>query len=439
VLQTLQTGVWFEPEDLWERVQDRDADFLFAERSKVESYRGSWYYSYSGSHYYGSTRELIRAFDEYESSFLASCVTGFLHHLGVVDVGLKKAAWQAFRLTEIGEAVLGARDIQPPDRPAKEDLGKLVIQPNFQLVAMGPVGLDCLARLDLVADRERADRGAFEYRLSRDSIYRAHKLGMEVNEVIHFLEEASGISLPQNIRRSLQEWGAQHERIIFRSGVSLLQAADAGLLAGLLDDSRASGYLDRKVSPAVALLKSGQERNLVAELVSQGVFPVVSGSEPESADDSVVVDEDGSIRPAQTVPSLYLSGRLSRMAEERAGGFWKLTPASVNKAGGSKDRVLRLLDELGRLGRGALPSELADRIKAWGGYYGHAATETVTLIEFRDPDALRELRKHPDLHPYLMVFRAGDRALAVVDRDCLAAVQETLSRLGVQVRDGLSR
>jgi hypothetical protein len=357
-LQKLETGIWLEPEDLLERLQDHDSDFLFAERSKVESYRGSWYYSHSGSNYYGSTRDLLRAFDEYEGRFLATWITGFLHQLGIVDVGRKGETWQAFRLTEIGRAVLDAEDTQPSDRLAEEGQGKLVIQPNFQIVAMGPVGLDCLARLDLIADRKRADRGAFEYHITRDSIYRAHKLGMEVDEVIHFLEEATGVTLPQNIRRSLQEWGAQHERIVFRSGVSLLQAADADFLTKLLDDSRVSRYLDRQVSSEVALLNSGHERSVVAELVSQGILPAVSNCEPDSADDSVVVDEDGTIRPVQAVPSLYLRGRLSRMAEERTGGLWKLTAASISQAGGSKKAVLHLLVELRRLSREALPSGL---------------------------------------------------------------------------------
>jgi hypothetical protein len=84
-----------------------------------------------------------------------------------------------------------------------------------------------------------------------------------------------------------------------------------------------------------------------------------------------------------------------------------------------------------------LPKKLVEQIRAWGGYYGNANAATVTLIEFRDRDALEGLRQHPELKAYLLPFPAGDRALASVPEEKLAEVKEILARLGVSVRDGL--
>jgi hypothetical protein len=436
-LQVLSSNAWFELEEILEDIQDRDPDFLFADHSQIENYRGYRYYGYSSNHYYGSTKELLKKLELSEDNFVKGCVTGFLYQIGLVDVGCVGGRWHAVRLTPAGKALLDTKDGQTEAQPIERDTGKLILQPNFQVMAIGPVNLDWLAHLDLFAERERADRGAFEYRISRDSIYRAQQLGMDVPEVLRFLEGLTGAELPQNVRRSLDEWGERHERIVFRTGVSLLQTANAPLLTRLMEAPQTGEYLARSLSPEVALLKNGALTSVVSRLVAQGLFPAVSGDRPESADGSVIIQQDGSIQPIHAVPCLYLRGRLARVAEITSGETWCITAESVRRSGGSKKKVRRLLDELEKLHQGKFPAALTKQIKAWGGYYGDAATETLTLIELRDQDTLDELKKHPDLEPYLTPFPAGDRALAVVPGDKLAEVQEVLARLGVRLREGL--
>lgn len=436
-LRAQPPGIWHELDDILEVIQDQDTDFLFADRLNLETYRGSWYYSHSGSYYYGSTKELIRKLDGFEKSFVQSAITGVLHQLGLVDLGYHLGQWQAFRLTQAGEQVLSAKKTRTPAGLPEEGTGRLVLQPNFQVMAIGPVPLEWLARLDSFADRERADRGAFEYRLSRDSVYRAQQLGLETTQILHFLEQTIGAALPQNVRRSLEEWGAQHERIVFRTGVSLLQAVDGDLLGRLVDDPQLGRHMVRTLSTQVTLLEADGEEALISKLVGQGLFPAITGAEPDSADDSVIIEEDGTIRPIHACPSLHLRGRLSRLAEEAPGGMWKLSPRSVRRAAGSKIKATHLLDELVKLHRGTLPRSLVDQIKAWGGYYGDAAVETLSLIEFSDPGALDELRENADLRQLLTPFPAGHGTLAIVPTDRLAEVKESLIRFGVQLQDGL--
>jgi hypothetical protein len=439
VLKTLPARIWLEPEELVEQMYVKDVDFLFAEHSRVEAHRGGWYYSYGGGHYYGQAPEILKVLERFEAEFVATCLTGFLHQVGAMELGFPKESdrLMAFRLTSLGQSILKSL----PDAETSgesNDTGRLVVQPSFQLIAVGPVSLALLATLDLFAERQRADQGAFEYRLSRESVYRAQQLGMSAGEVIRFLEQTAHAELPQNVRRSLEEWAAHHERIVFRTGVSLLQAADASLLDRLMQDPRTGSFVARAVSPEVAIIARRGQGKLVSALVEQGLFPAVSGAQPQSADKSVVVQEDGTIRAIHAVPSLHLRGRISRLAEETgAEGEWRLTPASIGRAGGSKTRVLGILEELGKLHRGTeLPEELVEQIKAWGGYYGDAAAQTLTLIEFRDQSALDELMQRSDL-TYLTLFPAGNRALAVVPRDKLAQVKEVLAGLGVRVREGL--
>lgn len=85
-------------------------------------------------------------------------------------------------MTPLGTAVFKDTPLNVP--PAT---GQMIIQPNFQILAMGPVPLSLLARLDLFAERQKVDRSAFEYHLSRESVYAAQQMGFTVAEVEQFL------------------------------------------------------------------------------------------------------------------------------------------------------------------------------------------------------------------------------------------------------------
>ncbi len=289
--------------------------------------------------------------------------------------------------------------------------------------------------MDIFAERQKVDRGAFEYHLSRESLYAAQQAGYAVAQVRQFLDEATLHDLPQNIHRSLAEWAAHHDRIVFRRSVTLLQAADETLLAHLLDDDETGKLLARPVGQTVALVKTKQQIRLLSALQSSGLFPVVSGASPEAADKSVVVAEDGRIQPLHAVPSLHLRGRLARFAVETDGG-WQLTGQSVRHAGGSKKNAQSIIDELGKLNRGPLPNALVEQIRAWSGYYGRATIATMTLFEFRDQETLVELRALPELKDLLQPFAAGNRALARVDEKQVTAVQAILTRLGLEFKSG---
>ncbi|MBP6802482.1 MAG: helicase-associated domain-containing protein [Chloroflexi bacterium] len=426
-LASVSANTWIEADDLLIFVQDLHKDFLFDLRSRITGNRN--YY------YYGDITKVTAEMDKLEKAFVSQVVADFLFQMGLVELGFsgpptEPTNWRVCRLTLLGTAVLGNKPL-----PANEPAGQIIIQPNFQILAMGPVSLHLLAELDIFAERQKVDRGAFEYHLSRESLYAAQQAGYAVAQVRQFLDEATLHDLPQNIHRSLAEWAAHHDRIVFRRSVTLLQAADETLLAHLLDDDETGKLLARPVGQTVALVKTKQQIRLLSALQSSGLFPVVSGASPEAADKSVVVAEDGRIQPLHAVPSLHLRGRLARFAVETDGG-WQLTGQSVRHAGGSKKNAQSIIDELGKLNRGPLPNALVEQIRAWSGYYGRATIATMTLFEFRDQETLVELRALPELKDLLQPFAAGNRALARVDEKQVTAVQAILTRLGLEFKSG---
>jgi hypothetical protein len=262
--------------------------------------------------------------------------------------------------------------------------------------------------------------------------------GTEVDVVIRFLETESAAPLPQNVLRSLEEWGAHHDRIVFRTGVTLLQAADAELLQRLLTVPAVEAKLARKVTPTIAFVMPDRATALTTALFAQGILPTSADADPSHTDNDVLVQPDGAITPVHAVPSIFLTGRLARIAELDTEGVWRLTPAAVQRHGQGREAVQALLNELGRLQRGSLPESVVADIKRWGGFYGKVGVATLTLLEFESKLHLADVCAHPALHEWLTVFPAGERALALAPSDRLAAIEAVLAELGVAIKRGIA-
>jgi len=231
----------------------------------------------------------------------------------------------------------------------------------------------------------------------RESIYQAQQAEFTADAVIAFLEAVSGAPLPRNVLRSLEEWGAHHARIVFRTGASLLQAIDARILERLLNNPAASGRLARSLTPTMALVNSGADNDLVQTLIASDLLPAIADPDPSHTDNDVTIHADGSITPVHAVPSIFLTRRLARLAEQDAHGRWRLTPASVQRCGRGRNAVLTLLAELERLHCGPLPTGLIDEVKQWGHYYGQATVATVILFEFESKMQLADVLAQPAL------------------------------------------
>lgn len=445
---------WISLDDLIDRIRMRDYGFLFPKRHHQPVYRGYYYYGVQGREryrtpYYEANNPFTITFEEVkdeadgwekvEANLIAHIVAGPLFWMGLVDLGYDAGAKPdavnpprplAYRLTKIGAWVLGLGEaVEIP-----EEGGRIVVQPNFQILAMEPISDQVLITLDHFAEPEGGDR-VMTYKLTRQSVYRGQKEGWDVPRIIAYLEQASGMPLPDNVRRSLEEWQALHERIVFRRGVTLVQAADAETLGQLLQDPELAPVLGRRVTETVTLT-NGKAQQVAETLRQRGWLPLVTPAGQREAPDSLRADVEGRLRFAHAAPSIHALGRVAPFTET-VDGTLRITPKAVQRALRTGHTVDDILKALRSVHVGELPRKLVIDIKAWGKYYGDAQMDTLTLIEFRDHDVLRELLTDPDLAPYLKPFKAGPRPLAVVDRQHLDHVQRLLAERGIEVRWGL--
>ena len=202
----------------------------------------------------------------------ARSVTGPLHWLGLVDTAALPGALgrpSAFRLTDMGRWVL---DLGPPPAIQAEG-GRVIVQPNLHIVALDPVADATLVELDQFAERLSAER-AVEYRLTRASVYAGQQAGWDVPRIKTYLRGHTRAELPGNVERTLDEWQAQHERIILRTGVSLAHGP-AGLFDALLADPSSQPLVAGRPAPEVVTL-AAPVAGFIDAVSRLGVLPLLN-------------------------------------------------------------------------------------------------------------------------------------------------------------------
>jgi hypothetical protein len=371
-------------------------------------------------------------FAEIEAGFVGGALSGPLHWLGLLDVSADEGRLLAFRINPDGARALGLEPALPDNAPHGTEDARVIVLPNFQILALGPVSEAILAQLEMLADRVKVDRSAFEYVLSRGAVYRAQKDGLSVPTIVAFLQQASDAALPQNVLRTLEEWGEQHERIVFHRGVTLCQAAGPDVMERLWGDASLLKYLERALTPTVALARRGRATALQEALLQQGWMPAFSPRDDACAG-RVVLTGAGELQPVHEGPDLLLEACLHDLSEERDGRRY-VTQGAVETATRAGLSVPEYLRRLVVLHHGPLPNEWRTRIKAWGHYYGPATLRKAVLLEVKDAATADELLADPLLAPLLARLPSEPHGKTLVVRtEDLDALRRLLGDHGVDV------
>lgn len=448
--QQQSTAVWVGLDDLSDTLHDRDDEFLVDRDTALQQAASYRYYYHPTDHaspyqynQLGWTWEAYTTSEEQgwngvERVFIRSVLTEGLFWLGLVDLGYARPItaeggkapdrlW-AVRLTDMGRWLL--LDGPAPDIP--EETGRVVLQPNFRVFAFDPISDSVLARLDSFAVRLNAER-AVEYEINRGSVYRAQLAGQDVGQIQAWLEQTTGASVPQNIARSLQEWQAAFERITIRARVGWVEVAHPELAAALQTNPRLSQVIVKQITPTGLIVRADRMDELENALLAAGELPTRNSRPEDARCGSILLADDGTIRSAQVVPSLYVQGFLQPFCEHTSTG-WRITAASVARAQSQGLDAAAILANLEQMAIGGVSTVLRARIKAWSRHYGKAAVQTLIMIQFRDQETLTELLEDPELQPYLIPFKPEARlGLATVAPEALESLSNLLIERGVEL------
>ena len=358
---------WLGIDALVETVRRENYEFLFKRTREDFGEINPYYYFHNPLGWGFPVGDEAEGWEKVEREYIANIVVQPLHWLGLVDIGLAGGKPVAFCLNPLGAYLFGLAS-QPPAEAAASQSGRLVVQPNFQIFALEPIAEQTLVSLDRFADRVKADK-AFEYKLSRESLYRAHQNGMSADDAIAFLEQASAAPLPQNVLRTLQEWAQSYERIIVRRNAALLHVLDPQVLDDLQQTPAASRHLLGRPLPRVALADSSAEsRERISQaLMALGELPAYSDTPGvENACGVLTLDESGRVSLLHALPDLYLLQSLEEHAERRDDAYY-LTRAAVRNDRQSGEAGEQIIARWQRWHHGPLPASLLEKLGDWLG------------------------------------------------------------------------
>lgn len=427
-------GVWQEPAGLLAHLKKNDYGFLL---ERKRGYGVSGMYAspyYSSNNPYGISFSVARdeasGWDVVEKAFVIHLLTGPLYWLGLVDIGYSGADQPgegnppaAYRLTEVGAWLLGLAE-QPQ---FVESGGRIVVQPNFNVLAMEPISDVVLVELDHFADSLGGDR-AVTYELSKESLYRGQQAGWTAERVIAFLEKHQGGALPSNVVRTLGEWETAHRRITFHRRKLVVQFADEDA------DAQASLVLapfkPHTLADRFYLIPNGDFEKTGAVLRDAGWMPTMQPEASTGLDNSLRADDDGSLMLLQSAPSVHALGKLGQFADVAAA---KVTPASVRAAMNNQLDVEQVLALLAEMHAGPVPQALEKSIRKWAGFFGHGALRQVVLLELSNIDVMANLIADPEIGAFVHPIEGSTRPLALVDAGHVDAVRAVLIERGIDV------
>jgi hypothetical protein len=192
--------------------------------------------------------------------------TRALHVFGILDVATKDGRPAAFRLSSLGERILGA-----PAEGIATGLRPLLVSPDFEVVVLpeGDVS-DVVHRLDAYAQRVRTG-DVVHFRLTKESVESAVADGRRVEDLLEFLEARSRSPLPQNVAYSLRDWASSVAFATLERGV-VLRVEAPEVLDRALAVPGLEALLVRRLGPTDALLREEpSDRRTLADLRAAGV------------------------------------------------------------------------------------------------------------------------------------------------------------------------
>jgi hypothetical protein len=434
-LAELPVGEWIPIEHLLTRLRLRAYEFLFSRTPSPDSYYAVNYRFYGFGHYnpyvsnvngLGITLDIDNerfGWDVAETGFISVVVTEALYALGVVDLGGQGDAITAFRITNDGRRLLAGEALEED-----ETATQVIVQPNFQVFAFQPTGEDVLFMLDRIAERTRTGQ-AMEYELTQASMYLAQRSGLDTSEVIRYLESVSAHELPQNVRRTLEEWGAQHERVTFRPRTPLLQTIDELTLDALYADESVGPLLGRRLAATVALIPVSQLQNVHQRLIASGQLAALSEGLGFQAGPQLDVQPDGTIIFRQPQPSVYTLHELQPFVDAENGRL-QITPDSLRRGaqfGLDADAVVAILE---RLSGGTLPGDPAALVRRWTKDWGNGAIYDATILQLETPQQLTDLMADPEIRPLLQTISDAP-TIAIVQSNSRERLRELLEARGM--------
>ena len=176
-------------------------------------------------------------------------------------------AWLAGEVVVgLGESGLPTSVRTGPATTSDRSHGRIVCQPNFELIALTPP--TPAERLVLALTCDPVPDQAHVFRLTRTSIQAAQRTGVHDGGVMAALERLVG-DLPQNVARSLSDWCSSVHRPLRLRTAMLIDTGDSATADALLAGELGAHVVER-LGPAQLAIRAAELKAAEAALRREG-------------------------------------------------------------------------------------------------------------------------------------------------------------------------
>jgi hypothetical protein len=211
------------------------------------------------------------AHDVQDAPIVRAALLGPLAWMGLVELD---ASDERYTSTP---ACAALRAVGRADDELRESPGRILVQPNFSIVAYPPLTAPALLQLHTCADEAAIERIA-RLTLTRTALARARAEGWTAADVAARLAALCGEPLPGNIRTTLDDWERHVERLRLTESAIVFDAHERTVLDKLLAERAASDWISRRLTDTAALVVPGQEAAVRGWLLRHGELPAVRRS-----------------------------------------------------------------------------------------------------------------------------------------------------------------
>jgi hypothetical protein len=250
-------GAWWSVDSFVQAIKETCPDF-----QRPDGDYTSWYIRdpISGDYLSG-----FESWDRVEGALIANLLAEPVRWLGIVTTGSDDAQMLCC-LTEAGARFLGLAS----DELEELSSPPIVVHPDFRVDVPASANLYTRFQLERFADLVSED--PCRYALTAEGLARALAQDVRVEQVVAFLQQASGVPVPANVAGQLRLWASRFGRVELEE-VIVLRAKSERVLRELSALPETRSLITQVLTPSIALVRRRDLPRLRKALRALGFLP----------------------------------------------------------------------------------------------------------------------------------------------------------------------
>lgn len=443
VLTQLGTRQWVPIGHIFKQIRDQGSHFLFGTR--LEAYSEIPYGRDRGNKnervyrkvrerksgdYFGEKLIIGKDWNKVEGRFIQNVIMEPLHWFGMVNLALKKdGTLLAFQISDLGASILG---IEGKKDEQEEQAPCFVVQPNFEIIAYQEEALpDTLWLLAEIAEIVGSQQIS-QYKLTRDSYYKAREKGYSGEKILTFLHENSKTPIPQNVAYTLKEWESLHEKLKFCYGAAIVELESPELTQELLKKFKVK--VIQTLSPTCLQVKPEAVASISSWLKKKKKTPATCPyGKPQP--DSIVTGKDMKILLPSSQQNPYLEYKLKQFAcsIETTADYhvYQITPDSMKQGKSLGMGRKQILEWLQANNIETVPHDFKVTMENWNKEFRSIGIQKACVIYDSEGKLLDSLAAIEDIAK--MIFLVPEYPIALVAEANLDSFRRELEKRNIQL------